>query len=405
MVNVIVAEIFTTTFWKWLIMDVLAFIQNYGWRVIFLTVAIKLILAPLDFFNRKKSKDNAKKMEKMKPELDKLAKQYANNPTELQRKRSSLYKKYGYGMFSSCIAMLVPLFIFITLISGYTGTSKVLNARQYDTLEKAYQNVYAEYGINDISKKDVIVATETEASKANQKNQEWYDYQISLLGDTKDKTDEELLSMLEDKLDFTGIKKGDNVFTADNIQIQPLKTQYQHLVKYIAQNKVYELYEAGGKDSFLWIKNIWRADTWNNPIPSQNEFYSLTGIKENTDADYNEVMGIIQYKYKGQWNGLLILVILSIGLNVLNTWMSMRQQKANADPTQQSAMGSMKIMMFIMPIMIGFFALTQTSAFTLYMAVNSLMTLIITLISSAILKLIDRNKQDEESPYARRIIK
>jgi membrane protein insertase Oxa1/YidC/SpoIIIJ len=83
----------------------------------------------------------------------------------------------------------------------------------------------------------------------------------------------------------------------------------------------------------------------------------------------------------------------------------MRQQKQNADPTQQSAMGTMKIMMFIMPIMIGFFALTQTSAFTLYMAVNSLMTLIITLISSAILKLIDRNKQDEESPYARRIIK
>ena len=72
MVNVIIAEAFTTTFWKWLIMDVLGFIQNYGWRVIFLTVAIKLILAPIDFFNRKKSLDNSKIMKKMQIERQKI---------------------------------------------------------------------------------------------------------------------------------------------------------------------------------------------------------------------------------------------------------------------------------------------------------------------------------------------
>lgn len=395
MVNVI-AEVFTTTFWKWLIMDVLAFIQNYGWRVIFLTVAIKLILSPLDFFNRKKSKDNAKKMEKMKPELDKLSKQYASNPGELQKKRSVLYKKYGYGMFSSCFAMLIPLLIFITLISGYTGTSKVLNTRQYNKLETVYTQTLIDYS-QDIA--------ETDVAEVNQRNQEWYDYQISLLSGTKDKTDEDLLKMLEEKFGFNGIQKGDDVFTLENVQAPPLQRQYQEVVKYIAQNKVYELYEAEGKDSFVWIKNIWRSDTWKNPIHSQSEFYSLTGIKENPNSDYNDVMGIIQYKYKGQWNGLLILVILSVGLNVINTWMSMRQQKANADPTQQSAMGSMKIMMFIMPVMIGAFALSQTSAFTLYMAVNSVMTLLINLASSGILKLIERKKQDDASPYARRIIK
>ena len=396
MVNVIIAEAFTTTFWKWLIMDVLGFIQNYGWRVIFLTVAIKLILAPIDFFNRKKSLDNSKIMKKMQPELDKLSKQYANNPAELQKKRSVLYKKYGYGMFSSCIAMLVPLIVFITLISGYTGTSKVLNTKFYNDLKAVYnQNI--EYYSKDI--------TQTKIDEVNLENEQWFDYQVSLLGDTKDKTDQEIVEMLQEELGFVGIQKGDNVFTLENVQTPATKRHYDHVVKYIAQSNVYEEYEVRAKDSFLWIKNIWRADTWNNPIHSQSEFYALTGIKENAEVDYNDVMGIIQYNYRGQWNGLLILVILSVGLNALNTWISMRQQKQNADPTQQSAMGTMKIMMFIMPIMIGFFALTQTSAFTLYMAVNSLMTLIITLISSAILKLIDRNKQDEESPYARRIIK
>lgn len=394
MVNVI-AEAFTTTFWKWLIIDVLGFIQNYGWRVIFLTMAIKLILAPLDFFNRKKSIDNARKMEKMKPELDKISKQYANNPAELQKKRSALYKKYGYGVFSSCIAMLIPLIIFITLISGYTGTSKVLNTNRYNHLKEIYTQNVAQY------KQDV---TEAKVDEVNAINQEWYDYQVSLLSGTKDKTEEEIVKMLEEKLGFVGIKKGNNVFTIDNIKSQPQQRQYDEVVKYIAQLRVYDEYEAHGKDSFLWIKNIWRADTWANPIPTQSEFYSLTGIKENADVDYNDVMGIIQYRYKGQWNGLLILVVLSVGLNVLNTWMSMRQQKANEDPTN-GAMGSMKIMMFMMPILIGYFALSQTSAFTLYMAVNSFMTLIINLISTGILKLIDKNNKEEESPYARRIIR
>src|SRR5690606_1081368 len=100
-----------------------------------------------------------------------------------------------------------------------------------------------------------------------------------------------------------------------------------------------------------------------------------------------------------------VLVILSVGLNILNTYMSMRQQKANADPTQQGAMGSTKILMFVMPFMIAMFALSQTSAFTLYMTVNSLMTLLINLISIEILKIMDKRRQEKESPYRRRVIK
>ena len=156
----------------------------------------------------------------------------------------------------------------------------------------------------------------------------------------------------------------------------------------------------------MWIKNIWRPDTWSNPIPSQEEFYRTTKVSEDAKDDYNNVMGVIQYKYKGQWNGYLILVVLSVGLNILNTYMTMRQQKANEDPTQQGAMGSMKILMFVMPFMIAMFALSQTSAFTLYMAVNSLMTLIINLISIGILKLMDKRRQERESsPYRRRVVK
>ncbi|HHW90239.1 MAG TPA: hypothetical protein GX745_04970 [Clostridiales bacterium] len=395
MVNVI-SEFFMTTFWKWLLIDVLGFIQNYGWRVILLTVAIKLILSPLDFFNRKKTADNARIMEKMQPELDKLSKQFANNPSELYKRRSALYKKYGYGMFSSCISAIVTLFVFITLIWGYTGTSQVLNDQRYEKLHEVY-TTYVQ-SVDDQQKID----------QANATNDEWIEFQISLLSDSQKegKTDQEIIKALEQKLGFSGIEKGDNIFTLDNIDSSDQKLrQYEEVTKYIAQKLVYEEYETHGKDSFLWIKNIWRPDTWHNPIHSQAEFYTLTKSSEDAKADYNTVMAVIQYKYKGQWNGYLVLVILSVGLNILNTYMSMRQQKANADPTQQGAMGSTKILMFVMPFMIAMFALSQTSAFTLYMTVNSLMTLLINLISIGILKIMDKRRQEKESPYRRRVIK
>ena len=51
-------------------------------------------------------------------------------------------------------------------------------------------------------------------------------------------------------------------------------------------------------------------------------------------------------------------------------------------------MGMMKVMLFLMPIMLAVFALTSSSAFTLYMVTNSIMTLVINLITSLIVRAI-----------------
>ena len=47
-------------------------------------------------------------------------------------------------------------------------------------------------------------------------------------------------------------------------------------------------------------------------------------------------------------------------------------------------------MMILMPLMMGFFALTYSAAFTLYMVVNSSTTIIINLLSSFILDIKDK---------------
>lgn len=274
MVNVVVAEFFMTTFWKWLLIDVLGFIQDYGWRVILLTVTIKLILSPLEFFNKKKALDNARIMEKMQPELDKLSKQFANDPAELRKRQSAIYKKYGYGAFSSCISTIVTLFIFITLIGGYAGTSEVLNQQRYEKLHQVYTTQ-----IERTVDQQLI-------DQANAINNEWLDFQKAILTDAQKegKSEEEIIKTIEKKLGFSGIEAGDNVFTLDNIQtVGPKLRQFEEVNKYIAQKLVYDSYEAQGKDSFLWIKNIWRPDTWSNPIPSQEEFYRTTKVSEDAD--------------------------------------------------------------------------------------------------------------------------
>ncbi|HEY8443533.1 MAG TPA: membrane protein insertase YidC [Clostridia bacterium] len=389
MVNVIIAEFFMTTFWKWILINVLGFIQNYGWRVILLTLFLKLITAPLDFFSRKKAIDNARIMEKIQPELERLNKQYANNPAELQRKKSELYKKHGYGAWSTCLSLIITLFIFFTLIDGYTGTSQVINQQKYQKLHQ----VFTSY----VQSED----TQEKIDQANAANDDWINFEIARLTDAqkKDKTEEQIIDLIEQRLGFSGIQKGDNVFTLENIQAEKAR-QYQKVIEYIGQNLVYDEYEKSGKESFFWVKNIWKPDTWTNPIFSQEEFYRTTKIGEDSKYDYNTVMAVVQYKYRGQWNGYLILVVLSVGLSILNTFLNLRQQKSATDPT---AMSTMKMMMFITPFFIGWFALSQSSAFTLYMSANSLMTLLVNLASTGILKLMDK-KKDQENPYRRKVV-
>ena len=61
------------------IINVFSFIPNYGWMIIVFTIALKLILSPLDIWQKKVSRDSMRKQEKMQPQLDKLKKQYGNN--------------------------------------------------------------------------------------------------------------------------------------------------------------------------------------------------------------------------------------------------------------------------------------------------------------------------------------
>ncbi len=141
--------------------------------------------------------------------------------------------------------------------------------------------------------------------------------------------------------------------------------------------------------NWLWVKNPWRPDVpWVSPIASYDESQKTTyglgkleitmpGAEEGKPGDdaiksaaYDAVMGAVMDRY-GSANGYLILPILACAVSFLSQFITQKMQP-QADPTQNS---TMKIMMFIFPIMMAFFALNYTASFTVYIVCNSLYTL------------------------------
>lgn len=80
---------------------------------------------------------------------------------------------------------------------------------------------------------------------------------------------------------------------------------------------------------------------------------------------YNTVMGLLLDEENNGANGYLVLPILSVLLSVGMQLITMRQQKKSGQMNDaMGGGGAMKVMMFVMPVMIGFFSLSYTSAFS-----------------------------------------
>ncbi len=112
--------------------------------VILFTVILKLITLPFDFFSRLSMRKNSVKMEEMRPELEKLQKQYANDKTLYNQKMMALYKKNGYSMWGSCLPSIITLVIFIVAINAFTKYSQYQNREYFYNMSKAYNAVIYE---------------------------------------------------------------------------------------------------------------------------------------------------------------------------------------------------------------------------------------------------------------------
>ena len=356
--------------WQWLLVKLFDFVANYGWRVVVFTICLKLVLLPLDFYQRYSMRKNQKITERIKPEMDKLRAQYGNDQKVLSQKQMELNKREGFSYFSSCLPMLVTLVIFFWLFSGLQNISQYMSMRQYLQMYDVYT-----------AKQEQVL--------------EGYGYTWN------DILDEEGNVISREFITPDGVESGS---AQDNANRDEAVDK--------AQSAVYDAYyaEDGGLQvKWLWIKNVWSPDVpWRKPILDYNQFINNLGKfakdpKKSglTDAELQRIISSENYSRITQKlrddphnknNGYLVLPILSVGLSFLSQFISSRQQKKSGQQVEGAGAGSMKVMMVIMPVMMGFFALSYTAVFTVYIITNSAMTLILNMASTGLLALIDRIK-------------
>ena len=91
--------------WEYLIFGLESLVKNYGLTIILITLAIKLVMLPFDFYNRYINKRNSYKMAEIQPELTKIQAKYGNNKEVLNQKTMEVYKRHNYNIMGSCGGM------------------------------------------------------------------------------------------------------------------------------------------------------------------------------------------------------------------------------------------------------------------------------------------------------------
>lgn len=111
----------------------------FGLGIIALTIFVRLLLHP--FF--KQQMETAKKMQDLKPHLDKIKTKHKKDGKRLQQEQMKLYKEFGINPASGCLFMIIQMPIFFGL---YTTLSQLLkNGTGAETISKINEIVYSPF--------------------------------------------------------------------------------------------------------------------------------------------------------------------------------------------------------------------------------------------------------------------
>lgn len=306
---------------------------NYGWTIVLFTLAVKLIVSPLDFYNRYSTRKNSLIQKRLAGQVQKINLKYQNNREEANRQVGALYKKEGYNMVGSCVFMLlnmiITLVVFFTFFNSLRTISAYKMVSQYQTLESVYDQTLAE--TNSI----------------------------------KD-----------------------------------------------AQSKTLEAYlDIKDKNSWLWVKNVWRNDSKVDSIPSYDDLIKVVN-NSKSDAYKEYISTVSEEKYntviksldseKSEWNGYFILAILVTLSTFLSQFLSERMNNAKTnyqtqaqDPTQST----MKIMKLIMPLIMLIFVVTNTASFGIYILIGNIFSILINILFGIIVKKLTQKEEEKYLAY------
>lgn len=361
-------------------------IGDFGLTVIVFTLILKTIVLPVDWWQRSVTRKNNRAMKRMKPQLEKLQKQFGNDQQAYQQKQMELYKQEGYSMIGACLPAILTLVIFMIVFSGFNETVRYVN---YKTVEGMVE-AYVEEGWEKDANGEKIYR------------------------------DENGVIIKEVCENGTYINVNDQVVECRLPSITDRDAALAAATKYYEENV----------HGFLWIDNIFVADTWADPVVTEERFTStgmgklgITELPENIAVvgSYAELFQPLVEKYNksgdnafkrffdfSHWNGYLILPILASLLSVLTMLMTSKNQPqpmptSGDAQTMKQQQASQKMMQYLMPLMIGVFSFLYSAAFNIYMLISSLYSVLFQFIYSQVTKRKDaaEDARMEQEKYTR----
>lgn len=341
-----------------------------GLGIIVFTLILKTITMPLDVYSRVKMKKQSLIMKKMRPQMEKLQKQYANDKNMYSQKVLELQKANGISMLSSCLPMIVTLVIFMVVFSAFSTYSQYVNLSMYNDMVDSYNSSVQTYvGVGE----DCFL-------------QEYEDLSIG----------EKAY-----KVDFSAFERVSGESLEGKNESEKM-TVVRSFVRENARKNAADYYREH-RSNFLWIGSLWYPDSMlNKEVPDFSRFSSAisratgSGADKSYESSYNEVTYYLLNdgypsaagKVEGKtFNGYFVLIVLSIGLMFLQQFITTRSQKDANELSTVDGSGAKtnKWMMIMMPIIYGVFAFMYSSAFSLYMITGSVYSLVTTVVTNKIM--------------------
>lgn len=362
--------------WVTLINWIQSVVGNLGWTIILVTALIKLVTTPLDFWVKLNTKKQTLLQQKCAPQVAKLQKKFGADRNALNAQTQSLYKREGLDMRSGCIVMLINTIlsftIFITFYNDLRKVSAYEAINQYEQIEASYTESYNEAFINYSSEDNFKTVEDVN---------NWFE-SYNAMTDTTEKETE-----YNDK-----------------------KTIIEYATNIASKTAVDTWKKDKSRSAWLWVQNIWVADSTARAFPSYSALVSIakdtgyTGyVKENINQEsYDKIASLISDNAPRQNNGLYILPVLAGLITFLSQFISelhskLKNKKANAvAKTASTEMGSsMKVMKIVMPIIMVVFTLSASASFGLYILSSNVVTIALGELTSLLINKLTKKQRLE----------
>lgn len=318
--------------WAKIIYWIESFTGNFGWTVILFTILTKLVMSPLDFYNRYSTRKNTLIQKRLAPQVMKINKKYANNKDMANQQTAALYKREGYNMIGSCLFMLVNLVLTITIFFSIFGGLRNITAykmlNEYVAMETVYDQTLTATGNVEQSQSAVL---------------EYYNTNI----DGKDSS-------------WLWI---DSVWVSDGKDSPIL--DYKDFYKTINSAKIEEYKEYVEQDGF------------------EAKYNTVTSLVKKEHSNWNGyyILAILAagFQFLAQW------------ISEKSTKVNNKKDQLMQDPNQQTG----KIMKIMMPILMVIFVIGYSSAFALYIVAGSIFSIILSLIINVLVSKFTKKEEEK----------